>query len=325
MIGGTISRLPRARVFQNEQKRGFVRSALITVSSLAYSAIAPSIDLANKMERNELHVVKTKNDVELENMNKQKGRVFSGKFKRPEKLYPNHIPLFGYEKALMFLGSSMGAFLHPERNEFIVALGESTATTGFLQRLRSDMLHDPTGRQILKDRPYITSDSLNLEKLQSYGDNSFGKCYYNWLMREHCSPDTRVDVKFIDDEELAFVFQRYRQCHDFYHALLGIPIYREGEIALKFFEYLNIGVPFGGLGALFAPWNVKKPSERERLFSIYYPWALKTAYHCKKNLINVYWEKILHMDVDELRAELNIQIPPDMRILRKKAKAANAL
>lgn len=303
---------------KRSQQRGFLTSALVSVTSLAYSALSPSIDLANKMERNEVHSKKSKIDLELEEM---EGRNrFSPKFKRPEPLYPGHIPLDGCEKLVLFAGSSFGALLHPERNEFIVALGETSATTAFLTRLRNDMLNDPDGRQILKDRPYITSDSLHLDTLKTYPENSFGRCYYNWLVRENCTPDSRVDVRFINDEELAFVFQRYRQCHDFYHALLGIPVWREGEIALKFFEYLNIGIPFGGLGALFAPWNVRRPSERERLFNVYYPWALKTADHCRKNLINVYWEKIMNKNVDELRKELNIEVPPDMRMLRKKQK-----
>lgn len=305
---------------QHQQQRQFVKPIIYGAASLAYSMLSPSIKLANQMENNEVHVKKTNNEVELEQHEKFKRSKIPKSFQRPPKNYPNHIPLFTYEKLLLFFGSSIGAFFHPERNEFIVALGESTATNGFLLRLRSDMLHDPVGRQILKERPYITSDHLHLDKLKMYPDNSFGKCYYNWLVREHCSPDTRVDVKFIDDEELAFVFQRYRQCHDFYHALLGLPVFREGEIALKFFEYLNIGIPFGGLGAVFAPWNVKKSSERERLFQIYYPWALKTAYHCKKNLINIYWEKIMDKDVDDLRKELGIEVPPDMRTLRKKSK-----
>jgi ubiquinone biosynthesis protein COQ4 len=309
--------------FQNGvQQRTFIKGALMSLATTAYSAVAPSIELANKMERNEVHSVKSANEIELERMDQKKKLlgILPKSFERPTKLYPNHIPLYNYEKLMLFFGSSIGAFLHPERNEFIVALGESTATTGFLTRLRNDMLDDPVGRQILKDRPYITSDYLNLEKLSKYPEGSFGKCYYDWLIREHCSPDERVDVKFIDDEELAFVFQRYRQCHDFYHALVGIPVFREGEIALKFFEYLNIGVPFAGLGALFAPWNVKKAAERERLFKVYYPWALRNAYHCKKNLINVYWEKIMEKNVNDIRRELNIELPPDMRTLRKQYK-----
>jgi ubiquinone biosynthesis protein COQ4 len=34
-------------------------------------------------------------------------------------------------------------------------------------------------------------------------------------------------------------------------------------------------------------------------------------------LINVYWEEVLEKDVDELRAELNIERPPDLREIRK--------
>jgi ubiquinone biosynthesis protein COQ4 len=36
-----------------------------------------------------------------------------------------------------------------------------------------------------------------------------------------------------------------------------------------------------------------------------------------KELINVYWEKVLEKDVDELRAELGIEKPPDMRDIRR--------
>lgn len=301
-----------------QQKRHFIKPILYGITSLTYSIISPKISLADKIENNEVNITKSKNDLEIDDLQESKKK--KPLFERPPKLYENHIPLFRSEKLLLFLGSSIGAFLHPERNEFIVALGESTATTNFLINLRSDMLNDSVGREILKERPYITSDYLNLNKLKTYPPNSFGKCYYDWLIREKCSPDTRVDVKFIDDEELAFVFQRYRQCHDFYHALLNLPVFREGEIALKAFEYLNIGVPFGGLGALFAPWNVKKSSERERLFKIYYPWALQNAYHCKKNLINVYWEKIMDKNVDTIRKELGLTLPPDMRELRKAYK-----
>jgi len=31
-------------------------------------------------------------------------------------------------------------------------------------------------------------------------------------------------VRFVDDEELAYVAQRYREIHDFTHALLGMSI-----------------------------------------------------------------------------------------------------
>ena len=77
------------------------------------------------------------------------------------------------------------------------------------------MLSDEIGRQILKEKPRITSTSLNLDYLRSLPDNTIGKNYINWLDKEGVSPDTRVQVKYIDNEELSYIFQRYRECHDF--------------------------------------------------------------------------------------------------------------
>lgn len=232
--------------------------------------------------------------------------------------YPGHVHLGPIERGLLIAGSSIGAFLDPSHNEFIVGLGESTLFEFVLRRIRRQMLNSSTGRLILKERPRITSQSLDLHYLRSLPSNSVGNQYVQWLDREKVSPDTRVQVRFIDDEELLYVFQRYRECHDFYHALTGLPVVREGEIALKWLEFLNLGIPMTGLGAIFAPWNTDG-AQRKRLFSIYYPWLLRNLSRCKP-LINVYWERELERDVDDLRLELHLEKPPDMRSLRKLLK-----
>jgi ubiquinone biosynthesis protein COQ4 len=179
------------------------------------------------------------------------------------------------------------------------------------------MLSDPTGRRILRDRPRINSTTLSSEYLSSLPENSVGRAYYEWLKREGVSPDTRSTVRYIDDEECAYVMQRYRECHDFYHALTGLPIVREGELALKAFEFSNTVIPMTGLslGAVVT----LKPSERKRFFDIYLPWALRNGLR-SKDIINVYWEEQLERDVDDLRAELGVERPPDMRTIRKKER-----
>ncbi|KSA02215.1 Ubiquinone biosynthesis protein COQ4, mitochondrial [Debaryomyces fabryi] len=267
--------------------------------------------LANKMEKGQLHY-KDANAIFNKAIEAQESRYFS----RGKLNYPGHVPLFTFEKLLMIAGSSLGAYLHPERNEFIVALGESTAIKPVLTKLQTQMLSDPVGRQILRERPRITSTSLDLEKLRQLPDNTIGKTYINWLDREGVSPDTRVPVKYIDDEELAYIYQRYRECHDFYHSITGLPIIIEGEIAVKLLEFMNIGIPMSGLGALFAPLRLK-PSQKERLYNIYYPWGFKSGLNSKP-LINVYWEKILEEDINEFRHKMGIEQPPDLRNLRKK-------
>ncbi|OJZ91356.1 hypothetical protein ASPFODRAFT_57529 [Aspergillus luchuensis CBS 106.47] len=240
-------------------------------------------------------------------------RPISG-FNRPPPNYPGHVPLNFVERGALAIGSAVGSLLNPRRADLIAACGEATATPYFIYRLRDAMLSDPTGRQILRDRPRITSETLKLPYLRSLPENTVGRTYATWLDREGVSPDTRDNVQYIDNEECAYVMQRYRECHDFYHAVTGLPIFVEGELALKAFEFLNTLIPMTGL-SLFASVRLK-PAERERLFSIYLPWALKSGLQSKE-LINVYWEKVLEKDVGELRAELGIERPPDMREIRR--------
>lgn len=176
------------------------------------------------------------------------------------------------------------------------------------------MLAHPTGRRILRERPRINSSTLSMARLRALPPNSVGWTYAAWLDREGVSPDTRSAVKYIDDEECAYVMQRYRECHDFGHALTGLPIFKEGELALKAFEFANTLIPMTGLS--LAAVTTLKPAERGRFWSVYLPWALRNGLKCK-DVINVYWEEIMDKDVDELRAELGIEKPPDLRNIRK--------
>lgn len=290
-------------------QRSFVLTAAVT--ALGLMVFNESNRLASKMENGQLHYDDPNRALNKANSQMKESRYWQ----RREPDYEGHVPLYSFEKALMFAGLAIGSYFHPERNENIVALGELTAIAPVLRRLQRQMLADKTGRAILRERPRITSESLDLDYLRSLPEHSLGATYASWLDREGVLPDTRVPVRYIDDDELAYVFQRYRECHDFYHAITGLPIIIEGEIAVKVLEFMNMGIPMPGLGALFAPLRLK-PLQRDRLYNIYYPWAIRLGLNLKP-LINVYWEKILDKDVRELRSELGIEQPPDLRNLRK--------
>lgn len=199
----------------------------------------------------------------------------------------------------------------------IATLGETTATPYFIYRLRDAMLSSPTGRRILRDRPRITSQTVSVAHLHGLPQESVGRVYVEWLDREGVSPDTRDSVKYIDNEECAYVMQRYRECHDFYHAITGLPVMVEGEVALKAFEFANTLLPMTGLST-FAVTRLK-PAERSRFWSTYLPWALKNGLK-SQDIINIYWEENLERNVDSLRRELGIERPPDLRGVRKDLK-----
>lgn len=93
----------------------------------------------------------------------------------------------------------------------------------------------------------------------------------------------------------------------------------EGEVALKAFEFANTLLPMTGL-SVFAVARLKQ-RERERFWEVYGPWALRNGVKGKE-IINIYWEEELRRDVDDLRLELGIEAPPDLRIVRRRERRA---
>ncbi|XP_035878197.1 ubiquinone biosynthesis protein COQ4 homolog, mitochondrial isoform X2 [Phyllostomus discolor] len=137
-------------------------------------------------------------------------------------LYPEHIPTSPLQKALLAAGSAGMALYNPYRHDMVAVLGETTGRRA-LKVLRDQMKRDPEGAQILQERPRISLSTLDLGKLQSLPEGSLGREYLRFLDVNRVSPDTRAPTRFVDDEELAYVNQRYREVHDMLHTLLGMP------------------------------------------------------------------------------------------------------
>jgi ubiquinone biosynthesis protein COQ4 len=117
-----------------------------------------------------------------------------------------------------------------------------------------------------------------------------------------------MKVHYIDDPELAYVMQRYRECHDFYHCICNLPVSVEYELALKFFEFANLGLPMTAISAAFG--HLRLTSEkRNRLFAEYVPWALKCG-GSAQSLITVYWEDRWGQNLEDMRKEFGIWQPP---------------
>ncbi|KAK3046280.1 Ubiquinone biosynthesis protein [Extremus antarcticus] len=236
---------------------------------------------------------------------------------RPTPNYPSHVPLTPLERASLAITSAFGSLLNPHRHDLIAALGEATASPYFISRLHRAMLANPTGRRILRERPRITSKTMRLEELREYPENSVGRAYAEWLDREGVTPDTRDGVRYIDNEEEAYVMQRYRETHDFTHAITGLPVIIEGELAVKAFEFANTLLPMTAL-SLVAFVRLKK-AERARFWSVYLPWAVRNGLKAEE-VVNVYWEEELGTDVGVLRGRLGIEVPPDLRGIRKRER-----
>lgn len=137
-----------------------------------------------------------------------------------QQINPQYVKTDLFQRTVLTLGSGLGSIFDPSRDDLISAFGDLTSEV-VLPNLRRGMLADPEGAQILADRPLISSSSLNLDRLATLPENSFGRRYVQYLKDNQISPDTRRPVLFVRDHELAYVLQRYRQIHDFTHCILG--------------------------------------------------------------------------------------------------------
>ncbi|EPX74620.1 ubiquinone biosynthesis protein Coq4 [Schizosaccharomyces octosporus yFS286] len=225
--------------------------------------------------------------------------------------YPGHVPLSPLQRIFLVAGSAIMGLKAPWRGDMISILGDSSGQPFFLRRLLNQMLADEVGRQILMEKPRITSKSLNLPFLRTLPLNTLGRIYVDWIDREHVSPDTRSPTRYVDDPEEAYVMQRYRECHDFYHALCHMPTNIEGELAIKWLEFINMGLPVGALSALFGPLRLNC-NQIAAFRKVYIPWAVRNGL-VAKTLINVYWEKELTKDINEVRKRIGIEAAPPLR------------
>mgnify|MGYP002477682807 CR=1 FL=1 len=253
-------------------------------------------------------------------------------------LYPGHVPINPFQRALLTLGSAvMGlvdthrhgpslslSFLepathpqsdahraHPARPpaDMIATLSETSSPLASLRRLQSHLRSSPSGRALLRARPTLTTSTLDLAALAALPQGTLGHAYAAWLARNRVSPDTRDPVRYIaHDEELAYVMRRYRESHDLYHVVLGFGVSLPAELVVKWFEAANFGLPVAVLSGLVGPLRMES-GERRRLWRAYGPWALRAGARAQC-LIGVHWEREWETPLDELRARWGVERPP---------------
>ncbi|GAB5580181.1 ubiquinone biosynthesis protein COQ4 homolog [Prionailurus iriomotensis] len=235
------------------------------------------------------------------------------------QLYPEHIPTSPLQKVLLAAGSAGMALYDPYRHDMVAVLGETTGLRA-LKVLRDQMKRDPEGAQILQERPRILLSTLDLDKLRSLPEGSLGQEYLRFLdvnvpgsyLVLLNPPSSLVSfqapTRFVDDEELAYVIQRYREVHDMLHTLLGMPTNMLGEIVVKWFEAVQTGLPMCILGALFGPIRLHT-QVLQVLVSELIPWAVQNGRRAPC-VFNLYYERRWEQPLRALREELGITDPP---------------
>ncbi|KAK7165194.1 hypothetical protein R3I94_003537 [Phoxinus phoxinus] len=231
----------------------------------------------------------------------------SGSHQYDGRLYPSHIPTSPVQKAILAVGSGVAALKNPYRHDMVAVLGETTGHQALI-RLRDQMRNDSEGCTILVERPRIRLSTLDLTQMSALPDGTLGREYLRFLEENRVTPDSRADVKFVDNEELAYVMQRYREVHDLLHTLLGMPTNMLGEVAVKWFEAAQTGLPMCVLGATLGPLRLSV-SRLQLLVQSLGPWALRSG-SCARCVLSVFYERRWDQNLVELRHQLNIEPAP---------------
>ncbi|GJQ71165.1 hypothetical protein Trydic_g1066 [Trypoxylus dichotomus] len=220
-----------------------------------------------------------------------------------EEFNKHHIPINLFQKILLGIGSAVVCITDPTRPEMIACMGEATGDEAMKYMLNL-MENSPEGSEILRKRPRINSNTVNLENLKTYPEGTLGKIYTDFLKTNKVTPDSRSPVNFVEDIHLAYVMQRYREVHDLVHTILQMPTNMIGEISVKWVEGIQTKLPMCIGGAVFGPLRLK-PKNRETYKKYYLPWAIRTGMEAKF-LLNVYYEQRWDQPLKELLEELNI-------------------
>uniref|UniRef100_A0A915A9H8 Ubiquinone biosynthesis protein COQ4 homolog, mitochondrial n=1 Tax=Parascaris univalens TaxID=6257 RepID=A0A915A9H8_PARUN len=221
------------------------------------------------------------------------------------KLYPTHIPTSSLQKGLLAIGSAVTAISNPVRGDMVAVMGETTAFRPILENIRRRMERDVSGNRLLRERPRITNETIDRDYLKSLPDGTLGREYMKFLDRLHTEPDARPTVKYVDDDDLVYVMQRYRETHDFNHIILQMRTHMLGEVVVKYFEGIQLGLPMCVLGGIFGGSRLKT-KHRRLLIHQYLPWCLEQAINGRL-LIAFDWEKHFEKPLREVQQICSIQ------------------
>jgi len=210
------------------------------------------------------------------------------------------------------VNSAFGALADPGRGDLIAVLGETTGDAA-LRSMRSEMQRTPGGRALLHERPRIRNETVASWRLDSLPEGSLGRAYADFTGAHGYEADSRDEVRYVDDEELAYVLQRYREAHDFLHPVCGLPPSVLGEIGLKWFEMVQTGLPMTALSALVGPLRLSG-AELDVLGRHLVPWAVSAGRRAPF-VMGAHFERMLDWPLDRVRDELGVDPAPDVAAL----------
>lgn len=221
---------------------------------------------------------------------------------------PKLLPLSWRQRAFLCGSSGILALLNTYRGDMVAMFGETAPfTIKALEGILMQMNETKEGKALIHLQPRLDQSSMDFQFLRSLPTNTFGFAYVKMMDTHEYEPESRDEVRYIPSDKLvlAYVLQRYREIHDFWHVLTGLPTTVEGEVFQKWFEWEITKLPLclvsGTLGSLRLT-----QKQQQDLVQYVIPWAKISSKVLSEPLMAKCYENYFEMDLEEFRKELGI-------------------
>lgn len=200
-----------------------------------------------------------------------------------------------------------------------------------LQRIRARMAKSAAGHRLLASRPDIVERLADREALARLPEGTLGRAYLSFVERENISPAgiREAGKKGMTNEKpnpapLDWVYDRMRDTHDLWHAVVGYSGDVLGETALLAFTFAQTWNPAIGLiivvGLTKTLGAAADSGSARRTITDGFRRGLKAAW-----LPDQEWESMLELPLTDLRRLLSLGAPPVYTEIRSsEIKAAQA-
>lgn len=182
------------------------------------------------------------------------------------------------------------------------------------RRVFAEMAASGGYRELLRDRPELSSAAVDFDALRALPKATLGGAYVRHLDDNHLTADDQAAAtQDVDDPDMAYLMRRFRQTHDVWHALLGLGITGHEEVIIHWFSWGQLRLP---VSALIMVFGTMKHLVLERRWGTLRHAALE-AYRGgrdAKPLLGVYWERLWDQPLDQVRASIGVR-PLDRRWL----------
>jgi ubiquinone biosynthesis protein COQ4 len=204
--------------------------------------------------------------------------------------------------------------MDPTRGDLVAGLSDVTSLL-VIDNLFRRFKRTNAGKELLRTKAVITNEELHFDLLKNLPETSLGGSYYKYMISHGFNANKRSIVNFHVNADHAYVICRYRQIHDFWHVLSGLPPTILGELILKAFEYKITGLPSCLLAATGGQVRLSS-KEIQTYYQVGLPWAISNGKSCNSfyqanpefDVLTYSYEKNLTKTVEVVRNELKFTV-----------------